>query len=447
VKLSTSCQAVLLASLLAWSAGAAERHTPVVKAVQKVGPSVVNISTETLGERAPRDFFDPFFLYNPYRPRYYKQTSIGSGLIFDADGYLVTNAHVVEKAVSKIRVSTSDEQIYEAQLVGSSSKFDVAILKITPTEGELPFQPLGCSDDLLIGETVIAIGNPMGLSHTVTQGIISALNRSFQVKGRYYREFIQTDASINPGNSGGPLLNINGEVIGINTAIYENSQGIGFAIPIDMVRKVVNDVMRFGEARSPWFGLHVQDLTPALREYFNYTAPADVIVSVVFDDSPAAAGGVREDDIIISLNGKPVVTVEDYRDVVGTFSIDENVTVRVWRNGQVQVLEVAGGSFPPERIEELVWNWLGFKTVQNSPNLARQYRLPAREGLVISEVRASGRAAAVGLEPGDILWQINNVRLKSIKEFQEVMVAVVNQNLSEVSVVVQRGQLLYYLTL
>src|SRR5204863_10077631 len=223
---------------------------------ERVSLAVVNVSAESIVREV-----DPFFggMLGPSRRR--KTQSLGSGLIIDAAGVVLTNAHVIEGA-SRIVVTTLDGRELEADVLGSDRDADLAVLKVDGKN--LPARPLGRSGDLMIGETVIAIGNPFGLSHTVTTGVVSALNRSLNTDGRTYTDFIQTDASINPGNSGGPLLNIRGELIGVNTAIYGKAQGIGFAIPVDRVHRVMGDLVSFGEVRRAWVGLTVQDLTPDL---------------------------------------------------------------------------------------------------------------------------------------------------------------------------------------
>lgn len=419
--------------------GKYNRRTAVVEAVEKVGKAVVNISAETM-EEAPITFF------NPHR-RYYRQTSIGSGLIFHKDGYVVTNNHVIEKAISRIKVTTHDGEEYDADLIGGSSKFDLAILKVNLPDPEKYYQPLGCSDDILIGESVIAIGNSLGLSHTVTTGIVSAVDRSLRDGDQVFRDFIQTDASINPGNSGGPLLNINGDVIGINTAIINNSQGIGFAIPANVVKKVLNDLLQFGETRTPYFGILIQDLTPMLREYASYEGPAGVLITEVYSNGPGDLSGLRRGDVLLSLSNEMISSVEDYRTLMMTFTYDETVMATVWRDGKEHSFSIRGSTFPEETLEDVMWDWLGIQVIDNSIELARKHRLPDSRGVVVKEVRPDSRADKIGLAPGDILWQVNRKKVGGLKSFRDMMIHAINQNSDEVAMVVQRRKHLYYVSL
>src|SRR2546427_7411591 len=241
------------------------RRNLVVEAVEKASPAVVNVSTEQIVEQHrspfpfPQDpFFEEFFRdFADPRPRRFKTTSLGSGVIVAADGTIMTNVHVIERA-SRVHVMLNDQREFDAPLVGADADADLAILRVK-AGGDLPHIPFGTSADLMIGETVIAIGNPFGLSHTVTTGVVSAVGRSLRDEDRTYTDFIQTDASINPGNSGGPLLNIRGELVGIDTAIYGKAQGIGFAIPVDRARRVMKDLVSYGEVRHAWIGLVVQE--------------------------------------------------------------------------------------------------------------------------------------------------------------------------------------------
>src|SRR5205814_3509963 len=285
-----------------------ERRSLVVQAVEKASPAVVNVSTGQVVERRaspfpfPQDpFFEEFFrdFVDP-RPRRFKTTSLGSGVIVAADGTIMTNVHVIERA-SRIQVMLIDRREFDATLVGADADADIAILRVK-AGGDLPHIPFGSSADLMIGESVIAIGNPFGLSHTVTTGVVSAVGRSLRDEDRTYTDFIQTDASINPGNSGGPLLDIRGELIGINTAIYGKAQGIGFAIPVDRARRVMRDLVSYGEVRRPWLGLVVQDLTPELAQHFGTTK--GVVVAEVEAESPAVSAGLARGDVVVRVDGR-----------------------------------------------------------------------------------------------------------------------------------------------
>src|SRR5579859_3187992 len=268
----------------------ASRRTPVVMVAHNVLPSVVNIQTEaTIRRREVDPFFDPFGIFGGGNQSY---TALGSGFVWSSDGIIVTNNHVVEGA-SRITVNFNDGTELRARLIGVDPDSDVAVLRVDAKN--LNAAPIGTSSDLMIGETVVAVGNPFGLSGTVTTGVVSALGRSVPSKeqGRTFTDFIQTDASINPGNSGGPLLNIDGKVIGINTLIYANAQGIGFAIPVDRARKVIEDLLHFGQVRSAWIGAVTATVTPEEAKRIGTRANRGAMVVRVFGGSPAQAAGLK----------------------------------------------------------------------------------------------------------------------------------------------------------
>ena len=298
-----------------------QRETPVVNAVRKVGPAVVNISSQYEVRKRANPFsgfgMDPFFdsffkdFFDPGLEQRYQRSSLGSGVIIDGKrGFILTNAHVIEKT-GTIKIVLNDEREFEAQLVGADPDSDLAVLRIE-SKTPLPAIEMGNSDDLMIGETVIAIGNPFGFSHTVTTGVISALNRSIRTDDRVFQDFIQTDASINPGNSGGPLLDINGDLIGINTAIYAKAQGIGFAIPINKARRIISDLIRHGEVIPAWIGIVVQDIDNKLAKYLKIPGSKGVIVKEVEKNSPAIEAGIREGDIVLSVGNKKIQSGQDF---------------------------------------------------------------------------------------------------------------------------------------
>ena len=261
---------------------------------------------DPLLEKFFRDFFSPEL------ERREKRTSLGSGVIIDGSrGLVLTNTHVVEKATT-ISVALNDKREFEATIVGMDPDSDLAVLKII-SEQPLPAIHMGNSDDIMIGETVIAIGNPFGFSHTVTTGVVSAVNRSIKTAERVFHEFIQTDASINPGNSGGPLLNINGELIGINTAIYAEAQGIGFAIPISRAKRIISDLINYGEVIQPWIGLTVQPLDSNMASYLKLEKDVGVLVTAVELHSPAAKAGIDEGDVILSIDGWKITDSSVYQ--------------------------------------------------------------------------------------------------------------------------------------
>jgi serine protease Do len=408
--------ALVLSALLASGAAAAEtdpaRRSLVVQAVERASPAVVNISTEQIVEQRafpfPRDpFFDEFFRdFMDPRPRRFRSTSLGSGVIVDADGTLVTNVHVVLRA-TRIHVTLADERQFDATLVGADADSDIAVLRVK-TGSALPHIALGGSDDLMIGETVIAIGNPFGLSHTVTTGVVSAVGRSLRSEERTYADFIQTDASINPGNSGGPLLNIRGELVGINTAIYGKAQGIGFAIPVDRVRRVMRDLVSYGEVRRGWVGLLVQDLTRDLAQHFG-TRRA-VVVAEVEPDSPAAAAGLTRGDAITRVDGREVSSREDFEQRVGSHGDGDRITLRRLRDGAEEDVVLTVAAFPAARADALAWNLLGIEVAQDD------------DGLAVRRVRAGSPAARIGVQRGDRFLGLGGTGLASQGEFRRRMI-------------------------
>src|SRR5579864_1178928 len=293
----------------------AARRTPVVMVAHNVLPAVVNIQTEsTIRRREVDPFFDPFGFFGG-RDNVYHTQALGSGFVWSADGIIVTNNHVIEGA-SSITVNFNDGTQMKAKLIGVDPDSDVAVLRVDAKN--LATAPIGTSSDLMIGETVVAVGNPFGLSGTVTTGVVSALGRSVPSKeqGRTFTDFIQTDASINPGNSGGPLLNIEGKVIGINTAIYADAQGIGFAIPVDRAKKVVQDLLRFGRVHSAWIGAVTTTMTPEEAKRLAIRATRGAMIARVFSGSPAASAGLRDGDVITAVGQKPV----DSREAFSTYT-------------------------------------------------------------------------------------------------------------------------------
>ncbi len=426
------------------------RKTPLVLAVQKVGPSVVNIYTEEVTQAPGNPFrnfgnnvFDQFF--RDFFPNLDNQRrSLGSGVIINPEGYILTNEHVIGKAV-RIKVTLIDKREYDAQLVGADRNSDLAVIKIQPKEA-LPYVKMGVSNDLMIGETVLAIGNPYGLQHTVTTGIISALNRSIQAgKNLTYHDFIQVDASINPGNSGGPLLNINGSLIGINTAIYQKAEGIGFAIPIDNAKRIINDLIHFGKVRRGWLGVFVQDMTPDLVRYYKLDRPRGVLVRKVFQESPAKRIGIRRGDLILKLDDHEIKDRLEYNQRLASYSIGNNITFSVWRDGRERDFRLKIKAIPRKRVSEFVRSWLGFWAQGINENATRKYRLRTRKGVVVVQVVPDGPADRIGIQQGDVIRQVNQ---KKIHRFEDFTKAVVDGGYRDSALLlVQRGKSGYYVTL
>ncbi len=334
--------------------GASLPENPFIRVAELVTPSVVNISTVTTGKGRPptelfrpfgndpyfRDFFDRFFEGMPRRRH---QTSMGSGVIIDKSGLILTNNHVVKDA-DEITVKFANKQEAKGKVVGVDPKTDLAVIRVSAKE-DLPVATLGNSDALHVGEWAIAIGNPFGLDHTLTVGVISATGRS-EVGIAAYENFIQTDASINPGNSGGPLLNVRGEVIGINTAIVASGQGIGFAIPVNMARKVMEDLVKKGKVTRGWLGVGIQPLTPELAKSFGVSADEGILVNQVMPKSPAEAAGLKIGDVILSVDGKPIKEARQLQRLIGEAEIGRTIEVVVLREKTKQALRIQIGEMP-----------------------------------------------------------------------------------------------------
>ena len=326
---------------------------PFIQVAEQVTPSVVNISTVTTGKTGKpselfrpfgnepffRDFFDRFFEGMPRRRH---QTSLGSGVIIDKSGLILTNNHVIKDA-DEISVRFSNKQEVKGKVVGTDGKTDLAVIRVSAKE-DLPVARLGNSDSLRVGEWAIAIGNPFGLDHTLTVGVVSATGRS-EVGIAAYENFIQTDASINPGNSGGPLLNVRGEVIGINTAIVASGQGIGFAIPINMARKVMDDLVKKGKVTRGWLGVGVQPLTPELAKSFGVSGEG-VLINQVMSKSPAETAGLKVGDLILSVDGKAVKDPRELQRIIAEVDIGKSVELNVLRQKEKRVLKAQIGEMP-----------------------------------------------------------------------------------------------------
>jgi Do/DeqQ family serine protease len=428
-------------------AEAFERQTPVVRAVKNVGPAVVNISSEYEILKRQNPFHsDPFFenfFRDFFERRPEKRTSLGSGVIIDGKrGFILTNAHVVEKTAT-IKVLLQDEREFEARIVGADPDSDLAVLQIS-SKKPLPSVQMGNSNDLLIGETVIAIGNPFGFSHTVTTGVISAVNRSIKADERIYHQFIQTDASINPGNSGGPLLNINGMLIGINTAIYAKAQGIGFAIPINRAKRIVNDLIQHGHVIQGWIGLSAQDLDDRLARYLKLTDHKGALITQVETGSPAAAAGIEESDLIMAVQGRRVHTSADYYSLVRGIGAGEKLRLRIYRKDEARSFTFETRPYPKERGPKLAWRRMGVKVTALDSAARQRFGVSAQQGVVISAVRKESYMDRIGVLPGDVIRQIEDVSVSDTETFITAMIK--HRYKLSVIVLLQRQEALYHLT-
>lgn len=408
----------------------AARRTPIVTVARDVGPAVVNIQTESTIRRREVDPFDPFGIFGG-RDRSFTSQSLGSGFVWSSEGIIVTNNHVVEGA-SSITVNFSDGTQLPARLIGVDPDSDVAVLRVDAKN--LLAAPVGTSADLLIGETVIAVGNPFGLSGTVTTGVVSALGRSVPSKeaGRTFTDFIQTDASINPGNSGGPLLNIEGRVIGINTMIFANAQGIGFAIPVDRAKKVIQDILRYGQVHSAWIGAVTATITPEEARRTGLRASQGALVARVISGSPAQAAGLRNGDIITAVAGKPVDSREAFSTLTATVAAGQPLSLTIARDGKTESISVRPSEAPGDLGLRILWEIAGLRVADRG------------RAVVIDEIARGSRSENIGLAQGDAIVGVNGVEVASVKDLNQAL----TQSAERSSVVLQvaRGRYIYSLT-
>jgi len=399
---------------------------------EKVGPAVVNIDTVRMVKQG-----SPFFSQDPIFRQFFgeqfkdysrtiPQKGTGSGFIISQEGYILTNEHVVHKA-EKIKVTLSDGREFDGKVIGSDLDSDIAIVKID--SDDLPIVTLGDSDKLRVGEIVVAIGNPYGLQQTVTMGVVSAEGRSIPVEEHTYRNFIQTDAAINPGNSGGPLLNTKGEVVGINTAIIAYAQGIGFAIPINIPKKNIDELIELGKVRRSWLGVYIQEVTPEIAEQFDLPEDAKgVLVGDVVKDSPAEKSGIKRGDIITKVNNEEVDSPGELQDKIGSIEIGEKANIEVVRDGkeisfvvridEMPTVDEEGSELSKEKVFSVQ---TGLKVQMVTPEIAKEVGLPWVKGLAITEVISGSSADDMGLQPGDIILEANRVEVSTVDEWEKVI--------------------------
>ncbi|MGE5443876.1 MAG: DegQ family serine endoprotease [Ignavibacteriales bacterium] len=403
--------------------------------VKRLKPSVVNVSTTSVvkgggspfespfggGEQDPfEEFFKRFFGDVPQRE--FRQRGLGSGFILSEDGYIVTNNHVVEKA-SDIEIILEDGERYKAKIIGKDTKTDVALLKIEPKH-KLPAAVLGDSSKLEIGDWVIAVGNPFGLGHTVTAGIVSAEGRSLGLGP--YDDFIQTDAAINPGNSGGPLFNLQGQVVGLNTAIVAGGQGIGFAIPINLAKSVITQLKSTGKVVRGWLGVLVQQITPDIATGLGLSEPKGALVSDVTPGSPADKVGIKRQDIITEYNGQQINDMQELPRLVAATPPGTEVTLKFLRNGKEQTVKLKLGELPEEVAKsgqggQQVEQNLGLVVQEISPEMQRRLGIQDSQGVIITNVESGSIAEEAGLRPGDIILEINKKQIKNLDDYRKVI--------------------------
>ena len=400
------------------------------KVAEAIKPAVININTVSRGGAGGRTPFEEFFGEEFFRrffgdvPERIPQRSLGSGVIIDPSGIALTNAHVVEKA-TEIEVITLDGGKHKAKLIGVDKKTDLAVLKLDDGRGKFAFARLGDSDRMQVGDWVIAVGSPFGLQATVTAGIISAKAR--QIGQGPFDDFLQTDAAINPGNSGGPLVNMQGEVVGINTAIVAGGSGIGFAIPSNMARKIYTELSTKGRVSRGWLGVSIQPLTSDLANSFGAKDTKGVLVSDVVADSPAGKAGLKPGDILLEFEGKRTEVPSDLQRAVGLATPGQDSKVKVWRDGGERTLDVRIGEAPDEREAQQrggargsTPTVLGMDVRPITPEVARQLNLRTSEGVIVARVEEGSPAAEAGIQRGDVIREINRQKIRSTGDYEKI---------------------------
>jgi serine protease Do len=410
------------------------------------GPSQFNNPFDLFGE----EFFERFFgrRLPQGEPREFQQRGQGSGVIISPDGTILTNHHVVGEA-DTVTVKLADGREFRAKTVGTDPRSDVAVIKIAAQN--LPVLPLGNSEALEVGEWVMAIGNPFGLTHTITVGVVSAKGRS-RLGIVDYEDFIQTDAAINPGNSGGPLVNMNGEVVGLNTAIFSRSggyMGIGFAIPIDMVKMIKEQLVTTGKVVRGYLGVHIQDLTRELAESFGLKTTEGVLVAEVAKDSPAAKGGLKAGDVVVALNGTPVHNTGQLRNTVAMMAPGTKVQLKVVRDDHPREITITLGELPSEptasATETAPSGKLGFSVQNLTEDLAAQLGYNTTEGVVVTQVAPRSEAYTAGIRRGMLIRQVNRQDVSDVQEFRQALAS--SEQTHRVLLLVQDQQATRYIAL
>jgi serine protease Do len=396
-----------------------------VKTVKGGGPVSRQFHRDPWGEKSPfKEFFERFFGEDMQRE--FKQPSLGSGFIIDKAGFVVTNNHVIEDA-DQIKVKLNDQREFDAKIVGRDPNTDIALLKIESGE-DLPAVKLGDSDALEVGQWVLAIGSPFGLEHTVTAGIVSAKGRV--IGSGPYDDFIQTDASINPGNSGGPLLNLKGEVIGINTAIVASGQGIGFAIPINLAKDIIVALKNEGEVSRGWLGVAIQDLSSDMAEYYEIKEKKGVLVADVFEGDPADQAGIQRKDIILELNGEKIKTTRQLTAMIAKIPVGESARVKILRDGKEKTVQVKVGKRPEEKLA--VRNQpkeqeepFGIGVSNLTPETAQRFDTNETSGVIVIRVESGSKGDNADIRVGDIIKEINRQPVENVSDYQTALARVI----------------------
>ena len=426
---------------------------------ERIQPGVVNIRTvKNVGDggRVFRHFFGnpfgddgPFGRRRPFGPfggdgpgEEFRQRSLGSGFIIDREGFIVTNNHVVEDA-DEIKVRLSNGKEFDAEIVGRDSKTDLALIRIAPSDDLNPLT-LGDSGNLRVGTWVAAFGSPFGLEQTVTVGIVSAKGRV--IGAGPYDDFIQTDASINPGNSGGPLVDLEGRVVGINTAIVASGQGIGFAIPVDLARNIIGQLKTEGEVTRGWLGVGIQDLTDELKEYYKMDADRNgVLITEVYEGDPAAEGGIRQGDVILNVDGTPVGSPRELSGLIANMPVGKETRIDVMREGRRRTVTVTlgrradGEARIAGRQGRDEADGPGLRLSELNEDMARRLGFDKDErGVLVTGVQPGGKAAGAGIRQGDLIVEINREPVTNIAEFRNGYDAIPSG--SRVNFLIRRGR-------
>ncbi len=392
-----------------------------VKTIKGGGPVFRQFQRDPWGRKGPfKDFFERFFGEDMQKE--FKQPSLGSGFIIDKEGFVVTNNHVIEDA-DQIKVKLKDEREYDATIVGRDPNTDIALLKIDSGQ-DLPTAKLGDSDELKVGQWVVAIGSPFGLEHTVTAGIVSAKGRV--IGSGPYDDFIQTDASINPGNSGGPLLNLNGEVVGINTAIVAGGHGIGFAIPINLAKGIIVALKTEGEVTRGWLGVAIQDLNGDMAEYYEVENKKGVFVMDVFEGDPADKAGIKPKDIILEVNGQKIKTSRRLTSMIAGIPVGETAKIKILRDGKEKTVKVkivkrdetklASRGRPKEQAQEF-----GIRVSNLTPEIAQRLNIAETSGVIVTDIQSGGKGEEADIRVGDIIKEINRRPIETVSDYQEIL--------------------------
>ena len=409
-------------SALAETVSPAVVHIRVEKTVKGGGPAFHQFNQNPFGGNEQfKDFFGRNF--GQQRQPEFKQPGQGSGFIIDKNGYIVTNNHVVEGA-DTIKVILKDDTEYNAEIVGRDPVTDIALIKVD-AKGNLPTVPMGISENLRVGEWVAAIGSPFGLEHTVTAGIVSAKGRV--IGSGPYDDFIQTDASINPGNSGGPLINMRGEIVGINTMIIAGGNGIGFAIPIDQAKDIIAQLKTGGEVTRGWLGVTIQDLKDDMAEYYGLKGKSGALVASVVPGDPADRAGIQPKDIITEVDGKKITTSRDLTNLAARLGVGDTARVTVLRDGRPKTLNVKVGKRPltmaavSENQQKEKKGEYGFEVTEVTPELAQRYNIKETAGVIVVSVDPNSKAQAAGIQQGDLIIEVNRKNVASVKDFKNLI--------------------------